>query len=86
MGNLSRSLKLMVVRALEIVFQLDLDFIKIRSSQVWWFIPLIPTLGRQRQVNLYEIDASLVHIVTSRWAGTGEILSKKKLEAVMLAD
>ena len=27
----------------------------------WWYTPLIPALGRQRQVNLYEFEANLVY-------------------------
>jgi hypothetical protein len=29
--------------------------------QLWWCIPLILALGRQRQVNLCEFEASLVY-------------------------
>ena len=32
----------------------------------WWFMPLIPVLGRQRQVDLREFKASLVYRVSSR--------------------
>ena len=32
----------------------------------WWYIPLIPALGRQRQLDLSEFKASLVHRVSSR--------------------
>ena len=31
-----------------------------------WYTPVIPALGRQRQVGLYEFKASLVYIVSSR--------------------
>ena len=27
----------------------------------WWLTPLIPALGRQKQVNPYEFEASLVY-------------------------
>ena len=32
----------------------------------WWLTPLIPALGRQRQADLYEFQASLVYTVNSR--------------------
>ena len=35
--------------------------LKIRSGWQWWCTPLIPELGRQRQEDLYEFEASLVH-------------------------
>ena len=38
----------------------------INVSQPWWFMPLIPALCKQRQVDLYEFEASLVYIVRSR--------------------
>ena len=36
------------------------------TSQMWWCKPLIPALGRQKQVDFYEFKASLVHRVSSR--------------------
>ena len=33
---------------------------------VWWCTPLTPALRRQRQADLYEFEASLVYIVSSR--------------------
>lgn len=47
---------------------------------VWQHMPLIPTLGRQRQVDLFEFEARLVFTVSSRTAGelqNGETLSQK---------
>ena len=35
------------------------------SFQVWWQISLIPAFRGQRQVDLYEIKASPVYIVSS---------------------
>ena len=35
---------------------------------MWWRMPLIPTLRRQRQVNLCEFESSLVYIDSSRIA------------------
>ena len=35
----------------------------VRHSWMWWRTPLIPALGRQRQVDLYEFEASLVYRV-----------------------
>ena len=32
----------------------------------WWHTPLIPALGRQRQVDICEFKASLVYRVNSR--------------------
>lgn len=43
-------------------------------------MPLIPALGRQRQVDLFEFEARLVFTVSSRTAGelqNGETLSQK---------
>lgn len=38
--------------------------LKIAScSQMWWHMPLIPTLRRQKQVALYKFESSLVYIV-----------------------
>jgi hypothetical protein len=39
-------------------------------SCVWWYIPLIPELERQRQrqMELYDFEANLVYIVSSRQA------------------
>jgi hypothetical protein len=40
------------------------------EKQCWahWCMPLIPALGRQREVNLCDLRASLVYTVTSRTA------------------
>ena len=34
----------------------------------WWHTPLIPALGKQRQVDLCEFEASLVYRASSRTA------------------
>jgi hypothetical protein len=34
----------------------------------WRPLPLIPALGRQRQILIFELEASLVYIVSSRTA------------------
>lgn len=31
------------------------------QSEAWWCPPLVPELGRQRQVNLYESEGSLMY-------------------------
>ena len=41
--------------------------LKNRSRQ-WWCTPLIPALRRQRPVNLWEFESSLVYKVSSRLA------------------
>jgi hypothetical protein len=35
-------------------------------SLAWWFMPLIPAVQRQRQVDHCELKASLIYLVTSR--------------------
>ena len=48
-----------------------------------WHMPLIPALGRQRQVELCEFEASLVYRVSSRIARATQrnpVLRKKKKE------
>ena len=37
-------------------------------AQVWWHTPLLPALGRQRQEDLCELEASLVYKESSRTA------------------
>lgn len=37
---------------------------------VWWLMPLIAALGRQKQVYLYEFEGILVYIVSSRTVRT----------------
>lgn len=45
-------------------------------DQVWCCSPLIPALGRQRQVGLCEFESSLVYTMSSRTAkGHSETLS-----------
>ena len=41
---------------------------KSMNGQVWWYMPLISTLGRQKQEDTCEFKASLVFIVSSRIA------------------
>jgi hypothetical protein len=31
------------------------------SFWAWWYMPLIPALGKQRQVDLCELEATLVY-------------------------
>jgi hypothetical protein len=40
------------------------------ESWVWWGTPWSPALGRQRRVDLYELEAILVFKVSSRTART----------------
>jgi hypothetical protein len=56
-------------------------FRKANYQQVSWVVvvamPLIPVFGRQRQADLYELEASLVYIVSSMTAeGNSETLSQ----------
>jgi hypothetical protein len=45
---------------------------------LWWHMPLIPVLGRQRQVNFCEFKPSLVYIDFQADQGCSETLSLKK--------
>jgi hypothetical protein len=46
---------------------------------MWWHMPLIPALWKQRQAYLSEFEASLVYIVSFRTARvTQKTLSQKK--------
>jgi hypothetical protein len=51
---------------------------KHKFSRVWWYMPLIPALGRGRRIS--EFEASLVYKVSSRTAMTIQRnpVSKKK--------
>ena len=37
-------------------------------AELWWLMPVISALGRQRQEDLSEFEASLVYKVSSRTA------------------
>ena len=45
---------------------------------MWCLTPLIPALSRQRQVNLYEFEASLAYIVSSRTARDTDSVSVRE--------
>lgn len=47
--------------------------LKINIGWVWWCTPLTPALRREGQGEIYEIEASLVHIVSSRTSRTMKI-------------
>jgi hypothetical protein len=34
--------------------------------RAWWHMPLIPALGRQKQEDFYEFEASLIYKMNSR--------------------
>lgn len=36
---------------------------KMRSGQVWWYTPLVPAVGKQRQGDLFECKASQSYTV-----------------------
>ena len=46
--------------------QVDTQNKPITEARQWFLIPLIPALGRQRQVDLSEFKASLVYKKSSR--------------------
>jgi hypothetical protein len=35
--------------------------VNINTGQAWWNMPLIPAFRRQRQVNVYELEANLFY-------------------------
>jgi hypothetical protein len=41
---------------------------KKQKSIRWWYMPLIPALERQKQVDLWEFETSLVYRTSSRTA------------------
>ena len=65
----------------------------VNAPGIWWLTPLIPALGRQRQMDLCEFEASLVYrassrtgskatekpIVMSCWSPKGAVLQGKTL-------
>ena len=48
-----------------------------KALRWWWCLPLIPVLGRQRQVDLYEFKDSLVYEVSSQAARATQTLFEK---------
>lgn len=44
--------------------------LNLSQSQVWWHVPLMPALGKQKKVHLYESEARTVCIESSRTAKT----------------
>lgn len=49
----------------------------------WWYTPLVPALGRQKQADIYEFEASLVYRPSSKTAkDTQRTLSWKKKEEI----
>ena len=49
-------------------FQTEMSGFMKRGSQIWWGTSLIQVLGRQRQMELCEFEASLFYKVSSRTA------------------
>ena len=66
--------------AWDILYAIDKNSIKKKASWVWWCMPLIPALGRQRQEDLCEFKANLVHRMSSKPGGAIERPCLKKKE------
>jgi hypothetical protein len=69
---------LLVKLSFQLFFEVN-QFNSCLLNQVWWYTPLIPAVGRQRQVVLCEFKASLVYLVSSRpvWAAYRDPVSNK---------
>jgi hypothetical protein len=52
----------------ESCFPVSEDLKNPKGAGQWWHVPLIPALGRQRQVDFSECETSLVYRVSSRTA------------------
>ena len=56
----------------------SIAIMKISVRWLWWRMPLFPGLGRQRQADLCEFEASLVYRMSSRTARTTQRNQLKK--------
>jgi hypothetical protein len=45
---------------------------------MWWHMPLIPELRRQRQADCYEFEASIFYIESSRTVTQRNLVLKNK--------
>jgi hypothetical protein len=64
-----------------LILRFNKDILKKEMIQMWWCIPLVPELQRQRQVDLCEFETCLVYRASSRIARATQknpVTKKKK--------
>lgn len=57
----------------------EIKKLKGNQSQIWWCMPLFPALRKQKEVDLCELAAGLVYIISFRPTRKAENRTKKKM-------